>query len=127
MDKDFLGAGWKFPVRIDEDGSFSLSKHEEDIKEAIIIILKTIQGERFNHPDFGSGVYDYLFSPVNRSTISLIKEEIERSLKKYEHRIDIEEVNIQIEEAGKLLINIEYTIRSTNKKENLVYPFYIRS
>ncbi|WP_297492567.1 GPW/gp25 family protein, partial [Persephonella sp.] len=115
MDKDFLGAGWKFPVRIDEDGSFSLSKHEEDIKEAIIIILKTIQGERFNHPDFGSGVYDYLFSPVNRSTISLIKEEIERSLKKYEHRIDIEEVNIQIEEAGKLLINIEYTIRSTNK------------
>ncbi|WP_343224714.1 GPW/gp25 family protein [Persephonella sp.] len=52
---------------------------------------------------------------------------MERSLKKYEHRIDIEEVNIQIEEAGKLLINIEYTIRSTNKKENLVYPFYIRS
>ncbi|HHG73931.1 MAG TPA: baseplate protein [Persephonella sp.] len=127
MDKDFLGAGWKFPVRIDEDGSFSLSKHEEDIKEAIIIILKTIRGERFNHPDFGSGVYDYLFSPVNRSTISLIKEEIERSLKKYEHRIDIEEINIQTEEAGKLLINIEYTVRSTNKKENLVYPFYIRS
>jgi len=124
MDKDFLGAGWKFPIRIDEEGSFSLSKHEEDIKESIIIILKTIKGERFNHPDFGSGVYNYLFSPINRSAISLIKEEVQNSLKKYEPRIDVEAVNIQTEEVGKLLIYIEYTVRSTNKKENLVYPFY---
>jgi len=114
MDKDFLGAGWKFPIRIDEEGSFSLSKHEEDIKESIIIILKTIKGERFNH----------LFSPINRSAISLIKEEVQNSLKKYEPRIDVEAVNIQTEEVGKLLIYIEYTVRSTNKKENLVYPFY---
>ncbi|WP_457624912.1 GPW/gp25 family protein [Persephonella sp.] len=125
MEKDFLGTGWSFPVRINENGSFSLSNYEKDIKEAIIIILKTVKGERFNHPDFGCGIYEYIFSSINSSTVSLIKNEIEISLKKYEPRIDINSISVEQEDQNKIVVSIEYTVRTTNKKDNLVYPFYL--
>lgn len=52
--KDFLGTGWKFPVEVDEiTGRIKMSSYEEDIQEAIGIILKTRKGERMMRPDFG--------------------------------------------------------------------------
>ncbi len=126
MAKDFLGVGWKFPVRLSSTGEFELSQYEKDIEESILIILKTAKGERFLHPEFGCGIYDYVFSPVNSTTLSLIQKEVEDSLRLYEPRIDVERVKATYKEEGTVLIEIEYTVRSSNSRRNLVYPFYLK-
>lgn len=127
MAKDFLGVGWKFPVNIDPRGNIQMSEYEQDIKEAIWIILATSKGERVMRPDFGSGIYDYVFAPINTATVGLIENSVREALTLYEPRIELLNVEISTEEAdeGKLLIGIDYRVRDTNNEFNLVYPFYL--
>ena len=127
MAKEFLGVGWKFPVNVDARGNIQMSEYEEDIKEAIWIILATSKGERVMRPDFGSGIYEYVFAPINTATTSLVENSVRDALTIYEPRIELINVEVSTEKAdeGKLLISIEYRVRSTNNEFNLVYPFYL--
>jgi phage baseplate assembly protein W len=128
MFKDFLGVGWKYPVTTDVNGKIAISLYEEDIKEAILIILLTAKGERLMRPDFGCGVNDYVFSPINSVNISRIENEVREALTLWEPRIEVLDINTDTNEAdnGKLLIEITYKVRATNTRFNLVYPFYLR-
>lgn len=128
MAKEFLGTGWKFPVRVDSGGKISLSKHEDDIKEAIWIILSTAKGERVMRPGFGCGIHDLVFAPINASTLRLVETTVQEALTFFEPRIEVLNVSASGSEAqpGKLLINIDYRIRATNSEFNLVYPFYLK-
>ena len=57
--KEFMGRGLKFPLQIDpKTGKISMVSEEEDIAEAIGIIIHTLKGERVMRPDFGSNVLD---------------------------------------------------------------------
>ncbi len=128
MQKRFLGTGWKFPVGVDEEGRFESVSEYEDIKEAILIILKTAPGERVMRPEFGCGINDYVFSVINSATLMQIEAEIKRALTLYEPRIVVENVKASAEEAsvGRLLIAIDYTVKSSNSRQNMVYPFYLK-
>lgn len=128
MSKDFLGKGWKFPVRADAHGKITISEYEEDIKEAIWIILGTSKGERLMRPDFGCGIHEYVFSSMSMANLLLIENTVMEALTIWEPRIDVQNVktDTQYADNGKLVINIEYKVRATNTQFNLVYPFYLK-
>lgn len=125
-DKAFLGQGWAFPLRLSADGEIALSAYEDDVREAVRIILGTIQGERQMRPDFGSGLHALVFEPLNTTTMALVRHRVEESLIIWEPRIDHITVQITAEPTrGRLLIDIRYRVRDTNTFYNLVYPFYL--
>jgi len=128
MAKDFLGAGWKFPLRVDPTGRIVLSRQEEDIKEAIWIILSTAKGERAMRPEFGCGIHDLTFAPNNPATRNLVETTVREALNTFEDRIEILNLNVSGEEAdtGKLMISLDYQVKSTNGRFNLVFPFYLK-
>ncbi|MFY1113000.1 MAG: GPW/gp25 family protein [Methanosarcinaceae archaeon] len=128
MAKDFLGRGWKFPVNLNPKGEFEMSAYEVDVGEAIRIILGTAKGERVMHPDFGCGIHDYVFEIINTSTIGMIEASVREALVSWEPRIEINNVEVKAdtEVEGKLLVNVDYVVRSTNNEFNLVYPFYLK-
>lgn len=128
MAKEFLGRGWKFPVNVDVEGQIVMSEYEEDIKEAIWIILSTSKGERVMRPDFGCGIHDYVFAALNTSNLMLIENNVREALTIWEPRIKLLKVETLAEKAaeGILMINIEYEVRTTNNRFNLVYPFYLK-
>lgn len=126
-DKAFLGKGWAFPVRPDETGEIATSAHEEDIRQAIHLILGTAQGERVMRPDFGAGLHTLAFEPLNTTTMALARHRVEEALITWEPRIDHITVQVKADPAqGRLLIDIRYRVRSTNTFYNLVYPFYLQ-
>ncbi len=127
MEEKFLGAGWAFPIQVNADGQIAMSEYEQDIKESIWIILSTAKGERIMHPDFGCGVHDYVFSVINTSTLTLIENSVKEALTLWEPRIGITGVSVSTEDAleGKIVVSIDYKVRSTNNRFNLVYPFYL--
>jgi phage baseplate assembly protein W len=123
--KGFLGEGWKFPVRVDEvTGRFATAQYEEDIQEAIRIIIMTRKGERIMRPDFGCSLQDYLFDGMDYSTSVRMSAEISHALVMWEPRITEVEVSVELDE-GRLLINVAYVVRATNNPFNLVYPYYL--
>ena len=127
MSTNFLGKGWKFPVKVDGFGRIALSQFEEDIGEAIRIILLTGKGERVMRPEFGAGLRNFVFETMSVTNSGTIQAAIQDALIEWEPRIELSSVNVEPDpgEIGKLLIDIDYRVRATNAQFNLVFPFYI--
>lgn len=124
----FLGRGLKFPVQVDKvTGRFMLSAYEEDIKEAIFIILNTRPGERPMRPAFGCRIHDYMFEALNYTVIVSMEAAVREALLVWEPRITDIEVKADAARAdrGIVDIHISYLVRQTNNPFNLVYPFYL--
>lgn len=126
--REFLGRGLKFPLQVDRrTGRFAMVSEDEDIREAIGIILRTVQGERVMRPEFGSNIMDYTFAPSSSSTRQSIARQIREQLLYQEPRIEDVEVTCRQmdQQTGAIVVEISYTVRSTNNRYNHVYPFYL--
>jgi len=125
--KAFLGRGWSFPVAVDGHGAIALAEYEEDIRQAIRIILDTDPGERVMRPDFGAGLRALLFEPMNTTTVALARHRVEQALILWEPRIDSIGVEVGVDPPhGRLDIDVRYRVRRTNTFYNLVYPFFLQ-
>lgn len=127
MDTDFLGRGWAFPVRTDATGSIALVSRERDVAESIRIILGTAPGERPMRPEFGCGIHELVFAPADATTAGQLAFRVRAALERWEPRIDLDDVVVRFDEqdAGRLLIDIRYSLGETNDPRNLVFPFYV--
>jgi uncharacterized protein len=133
--KAFLGVGWAFPVAVSA-GRTATAAYDEDIRQAIGIIIGTNPPERVMRPDFGAGLSEFLFEPVNATTIGTLQRRVQTALVDWEPRIDVLTVKVSAtypsdavaaDIAGRdvLFIEVAYRVRATNSNQNLVYPFYI--
>ncbi len=128
MSKDFLGQGWKFPIEVDAaTGRIKQTQHEDDIAEALRIIIWTSKGERLMRPDFGCGIDRYLFEGSDDTTLRLIEAEVDEAIRMWEPRVHEVEVTVERDpvQEEKLLIHVQYEVRTTNNLFNQVYPYYL--
>lgn len=124
---DFLGKGLKYPISV-RKAKLLTSVGGESIKESIMLILGTARGERVMHPDFGCRLNEMLFASNDLGTATLIQTYVDEALLNWEPRIEVESVTaIMSKEDPVIEINIEYIVKSSNSKYNLVYPFYLES
>jgi uncharacterized protein len=121
-----LGVGWAFPVRPSK-GRLAYAAYEEDVEQAIGIILETARNERVMRPHFGAGLPSFVFA--NNSSIShrAVEEEVKRALIDSEPRITVERVSALAaeDEPNLMLIEIDYVVRRSNSFYNRVFPFYL--
>ncbi|MDX3663346.1 GPW/gp25 family protein [Streptomyces sp. ID05-26A] len=124
---EFIGRGLSFPVRTDATGSVALVDGDREIVESIRLILATAPGERPMRPEFGCAIHDLVFAPADSTTAGQIAYEVRQSLERWEPRIELTDVVVDFAEAdsGTLLIDIRYTLSTTNDPRNLVFPFYV--
>lgn len=122
----FIGRGLKFPPQRDATGSVALVGDTDDIEEAIWVILSTSPGERPFRPEFGCAIHDHVFDPISPSTYGILAFEVERALKRWEPRVDVDDVEVlgDGDKPGLVYLNVKYRVKSTNDPRNLVFPFY---
>jgi uncharacterized protein len=89
-----FGRGIKFPPAVGPDGRMRWSAGEENIREAIRIILMTEPGERLYLPEFGAGLGRFLFEPNTVGTRQKIQDRITGILGAWEPRIRLESVAV---------------------------------
>jgi Bacteriophage baseplate protein W len=124
---EIIGSGLAFPLQVDRRGGIALARDEQDIDQAIQLILGTAPGERPMRPEFGCGVHDFVFDTIDAGTVGRMEEAIRSALKRWEPRIEVRSVSFDVSHAveGLLTIDIGYSVRATNTDRNLVYPFYV--
>lgn len=125
--KSFLGIGWGFPPEFSEDlNQVVMISEEEDIKSSLEILLTTRLGERVLLPNYGCNLQDLLFEKLDRTLITYARELIETAILYHEPRIDVIKIDVSETDPleGQLIIKIEYRIRATNSRTNVVFPFY---
>lgn len=125
----FLGRGWSFPPRFEKSGGAVMSSEEQDVVESLRILLSTARGERVLVPAFGCDLESLQFESLSRSTKTYIIGLISRALLHFEHRIKVDRVELDDSRVneGRVDILVEYRIKTTNSRENLVLPFYVES
>ena len=124
----FLGSGWDFLKLVAaEGGAAALAPEDVSVRQSVWIILGTAPGERVMRPEFGCGIHDLVFSPSDATTIGLVSRAVRDALVQWEPRINVNavEVTVDPDAVGRLLISVEYRVRTTNNQFNLVYPFYL--
>jgi uncharacterized protein len=126
-ERSFLGQGWSFPpVFNKKNKKVEMVKEEEDIRQSLQILLSTRIGERVMRPDFGCNLDEMLFENLDITLKTYVTDLIESAILYFEPRIELNAVEIQPDNEleGVLMIHLIYTIRSTNTRNNFVYPFY---
>ena len=124
----FLGRGWSFPPEFFQGGAeVNMVAAEEDIRQSLHILLTTSMGERIMFSSYGCDLSRYLFAEIDQSLVNGLTDIITDAILNNEPRIQTDNVEIDQHDSvtGLLLISIDYTVRSTNNRYNLVYPFYI--
>ena len=129
VDKAFLGTGWSFPPEFNRQArQVKMVSQEEVIRQSLWVLLSTTPGERIMQPAYGCGLKAMVFENITESTATEIRDIIERAILFFEPRITLNRVDLDTSEIyhGMLNISLEYTIRSTNSRSNMVYPFYLQ-
>ena len=126
-DRTFLGQGWAFPPQFDTGITpTKMVSANEDIQQSLHILLSTRKRERIMRPDFGCDLHELVFRNMDLTSRTQLIEAIEKAVLYYEPRITLDEVLLDTSEEpnGILRITLEYTIRMTNTRTNMVYPYY---
>ena len=125
----FLGQGMKFPPQINPaTGRFETVSAEESVKESVYLILMTQKTERPMLPEFGTNLMSYTFMDMNYTQLNMIIRTIKDQLMVQEPRIRDVDITADLESRpGAVLFQIDYTVRDTNTRDNLVFPFYLNA
>jgi len=129
----FLGTGWSFPPEFVKDagnggaGVVRMTSDEADIYASLTILLSTAQGERFLNPKYGLDLRDQVFESMSTTATTLLIDRVRDGILIYEPRIEIVSLMLDSSRAveGVVLLLLEYNVRATNSRYNLVFPFYM--
>jgi len=127
-ENSFLGRGWSFPPLFDNtSGEVQMLEGADDIQSSLQVLLSTRLGERVMQPLFGCNLDVMVFDLLDTTLKTEMKNLIEKAILYFEPRINLEKIDLstQNELNGVILITVNYIVRSTNTRGNLVYPFYL--
>jgi phage baseplate assembly protein W len=128
MNQTFLGIGWSFPPTFDDQGAaVEMVAGAEDISQSLQILFSTAPGERVMQESYGCDLQSLLFEEADTSLSNRITVMITDAILFHEPRITVDQLNVSRSPAdpGLLLIALFYTIKSTNSRYNMVFPYYI--
>jgi phage baseplate assembly protein W len=127
MTKEIIGSGWAFPPQVDPQGGMALTNERNEIQQSIWVILSTSPGQRVMRPSFGCRLQEMVFAPNNSHTTAQVRRYVEEALGMWEPRINLVQVRVKSDQqdAGRLIIEIEYEVKNTRDRRSLVYPFYL--
>jgi hypothetical protein len=125
--RSFLGTGWGFPPTFRRStGGVDMLSAEADIQSSLEILLSTRVGERVMQPKYGCNMDRLLFEPLDTTLQAYMKDLIRTAILYFEPRIILNDVVLEPEVLeGRILITIDYTVATTNTRNNFVYPFYV--
>lgn len=119
----FLGTGWRFPPSF-SGGTVSMSANEADIHESLQILFGTTAGERFLQPGYGLDMHELLFESMSTTLRTWLIDRIRTAIMIYEPRVKVVDLALAYPNEGTLHLLLEYEVRATNSRFNLVFPFY---
>lgn len=127
MSAEFKGTGWAFPVRPDLGGGLGFTSGDANIEQSLLLLLRTVQGERVMRPSFGTKARDLVFAPGSVQNLRLLETTVSQAIRDFEPRVVAEQVQAELDPRDDTIavVDVTYRVRQTNTRDNLVFPFYL--
>lgn len=108
-------------------GRIDMVQEQDSVRQAILLLISTIPGERVMRPDYGCLIHRLIFSPNDDTTAGLAIHYVRRALERWEPRIDILDLdaNRSAENPERLDILLQYRVRATRRVDSLALAFDI--
>lgn len=121
---NYIGTGIIFPVELDSKGFPILRTGRLLLESSIKMILSWPVRQRIFLDEFGSLLLTAIGEPNDELLKGLVEHYIVDSLRRWELRVDVNQVLIQRTEAEKLQVTLSYTEKTTGLNGVLTFPFY---
>jgi len=127
MANEFLGTGWRFPILPDRSGRLGYVSREDNVGQSLLILLQTALGERAMRYDFGCRAPELVFAPGSVRYLRLLEETVRDAVRDWEPRVVLDDVRaeVDLEDETRVVVFVDYRVRRTNTRQNLVFPFYV--
>ena len=128
-DPSFLGTGWAFPPTFSRlDATVLMASDDADIQQSLRVLFGTAPGERTMLAEYGCSLWRMVFGSLTTTLATQIGDAVRMAVLQWEPRIDVAAVDVSPVAGtdGLVAVTVEYVIRRTNARSNLVYPFYVR-
>ena len=97
---------------------------DTDIRQALWILLSTSLGGRIMLATYGCDLISKVFTTLTTTTANEIASMVTRAITEWEPRVSIQNVTVTDSTLdGWIDIAIDYVVRQTNSRSNLVFPY----
>lgn len=123
-----VGRGWAFPPRwVGTPATVVMSDGEQHIREALVVLLRTMLGSRVMRPGLGAGIDRYVFEPRSADACHRLSDDVRRALVLGEPRVIVDTVEAvpALDSDDRVDVTVEYRIDRHRRPTSLVLPFYL--
>jgi uncharacterized protein len=123
-----MGRGWVFPPTFSKRPCMAATTDaEEDIRQSLVILLQTRMRERVMLSSYGCNLDMLLFESITTTFLSFVKDHVSSSIRLFEPRVNLLQVTMDTRNVtgGMIMISVDFEVRATNRRDNIVYPFYL--
>jgi phage baseplate assembly protein W len=94
------------------------------IRQALMLLLSTVPGERLLRPDYGSHLHRLIFANNDQTAAGLAIHYVRQAVRRWEPRVSIVDIDADVDPEidSQLNITLTYRVRATLSAETLVYP-----
>jgi uncharacterized protein len=128
VNDNIIGNGWRFPIDPDAAGGLGYVGGDQNIEQSLRVLLRTDRGQRVMRPDFGCTAGRLVFAPGSEHFLREVERAVREAVRDWEPRVELDDVRAELSPRDETiaLVAIDYRIRASNTRENLVFPFYLR-
>ncbi len=107
---------WNFSLddgglQLDTGGQVTVCRGADSIRQAILLLLATMPGERVMRPDYGCDLHRLAFSPNDDTTAGLAIYYVRRAIERFEPRVAVEFVDAFADDEKPELLHIRLQYR----------------
>lgn len=116
----------RFPYGFDSRGRTATAPYAEHVREMVEQLLLTTPGERVNRPEFGGGLLQLVFAPNSAERVAAVEFTLSSALERWlGDVVDVQRLAVTGEDA-RLLVELEYVLRSTGERRTEVVDAGVR-
>lgn len=108
-------AGGVGGIVLEPSGRIALTAGDDAVRQALLLLLSTIPGERVMRPTYGSYLHRLVFSPNDATTAGLAIHYVRQAVERWEHRVEVVDVDAEPSaDDGVLDVRLTYRVRATH-------------
>ena len=108
-------------------GDLMVTKDDAAVKQSVVNLLLTVNGERPFDDQIGTNLSALLFEPLDYATAAGIRQEIKQVIKLYEPRIELVSTDVEPNfDDNAFDVHLEFTIRGRDDNAPLDLNFLLQ-
>ncbi|WP_342265325.1 GPW/gp25 family protein [Cardinium endosymbiont of Philonthus spinipes] len=126
-DNNFLDTGWKFPPSFNHHSStVDMVNGLSDIKESLIILMRTRVGERIVEAQYGCDLTPLAFQQLDLNLETFMVNNIKQTIAEHEPRVEVLDVQLTTPNDGEgaIDIHVRYKVKKLDVEETIQYSYH---